>query len=132
MGGYVMKTMYLSENGKYYCEESSNECVYHNKKEITEHEYNSATESLYYYQLIGQVNDPLNGFFSCCGLVHKDAQQKEFYINHFLTHDSRYGMHEKVNYISKLVIVKGFRGNVAGRDGLPITSESVIQEYQLA
>lgn len=123
-----MRTTYISENGRFYEVKESKEYSYFLRTEITEEEYGKSTESLYYYQLIRNKGDVLNEKYLCCGLVHEIKKDKEFYVDYFLHHDSRCGSTE-VEYIEKLVIVKGFRGNVAERDGLAITSEDIVEEY---
>lgn len=89
---------------------------------------------LYYYQLIPESDQYLGGKWACCGMVHANKQSRDFYLEYNTMHDTRW-RHKKAPYNMTVVIVAGFRGNVAGRECLgteykDITPEDILFRYE--
>jgi hypothetical protein len=84
-------------------------------------------ERLYYYQMDKDQdrNDLLKGLWKCCGLVSQDTVA--FYKRHF-SMNYHNGL-KKDQDDCKVVIVKGFFGNVAAVDAREIREDDIVEKY---
>lgn len=73
----------------------------------------SQDNGLYYYQMAKTPDPFLPNQWLCCGGV--DENTKSFYLDYFSRHDARGFCYPKCPTGYRVIIVRGSRGNVAGR-----------------